>query len=400
MAELCNISLEQGGRQLEGITLSGRQYPERTRWVTLGAGAGINGEALVEALDHDKTGQVVACMAGHQSDPSVFIKKYPHHPAVALDSMDDLKAMFGKDESLAFYYPAVPSQARDKRILDVLEHFPRAIMLAEKPSHCTVEEAVTFKKQLAEHNIDESRFFVGMHSPLHPSRQLLLEQIEERKDQLDAVLIKNHYPKDPTVPGDGRCYDEKTGGAMLDLGVYVLQQADEVARLLGVDLLEELPKMETRDIQVKKAPNSRVDIETYINFKVKGVSFALSARLNPGTDTGEEQIVWFKESADEQGEVRRGKLTLGKACHPHWGNGVFLENHDGTVQTFPGSEDAKPSYSYQLDMCQDHLRKHAEGPTPSPSEWHTLDYQIRLLKLLDIVAELASTNENLDNYKL
>ena len=56
MAELCNISLEQGGRQLEGIALSGRQYPERTRWVTLGAGAGINGEALVEALDHDKTG--------------------------------------------------------------------------------------------------------------------------------------------------------------------------------------------------------------------------------------------------------------------------------------------------------------------------------------------------------
>ena len=48
---------------------------------------------------------------------------------------------------------------------------------------------------------------------------------------------------------------------MLDLGVYSLQQADEIARLLEVDILEELKKSGPKDIQIKKAFNSNVDIE-------------------------------------------------------------------------------------------------------------------------------------------
>ena len=100
-----------------------------------------------------------------------------------------------------------------------------------------------------------------MHSPLHPARQIMLQQIENKKDCIDQVIIKHHYPKDPTSPGDLRCYDQLTGGAMLDLGVYSLQQADEIARLLEVDILEELKKSGPKDIQIKKAFNSNLDVE-------------------------------------------------------------------------------------------------------------------------------------------
>jgi len=85
-------------------------------------------------------------MAGYKSDPAAFIRKYPHHPAVAINNLDELKLIFNKNEPLAFYYPAVPSKLRDNRTIDVLEHFPNSIMLAEKPSHSRVEDAINFKR--------------------------------------------------------------------------------------------------------------------------------------------------------------------------------------------------------------------------------------------------------------
>lgn len=113
-------------------------------------------------------------MAGFKSDPSVFINKYPHHPAVAINSLEEMKLIFDKNEPLAFYYPAIPSEFRDNRTLDILEYFSNSIMLAEKPSHSRLEDAINFKKKLADQGINENRFFVGMHSPLHPARQVML----------------------------------------------------------------------------------------------------------------------------------------------------------------------------------------------------------------------------------
>lgn len=109
MAELSNISLKQGGRQLENITLSSNQYPNKTKWVSLGAGAGINKEALVEALDQGDLGHVVGCMPGFESDPAIFIDKYPNQPAITFNTFDELKKVYSKNDSLAFYYPATPS---------------------------------------------------------------------------------------------------------------------------------------------------------------------------------------------------------------------------------------------------------------------------------------------------
>jgi len=83
--------------------------------------------------------------------------------------------MFDKNEQLAFYYPAAPSEARDKRALDVLAHFPNSIMLAEARPHSSVEHALNFKKQLADNKINENRFLIGMHSPLHPAREEMLK---------------------------------------------------------------------------------------------------------------------------------------------------------------------------------------------------------------------------------
>jgi len=83
--------------------------------------------------------------------------------------------------------------------------------------------------------------------------------------------------------------------------------------------------------------------------------------MNPGTDCSEEQVVWFKETSDQKSTAPRNKITLGKAVHPHFSNGVYLENHDGSVETFASSKNPKSTYSYQLEMCQDHLIKMNES---------------------------------------
>lgn len=77
-----------------------------------------------------------------------------------------------------------------------------------------------------------------MHNPLHPSRKAIMKFLNENKEnyKVYAVEAYNHYPKDPTNPRDGRIYDKKFGGTMKDLGVYVLQQADEIGRVNGFDL--------------------------------------------------------------------------------------------------------------------------------------------------------------------
>lgn len=114
-------------------------------------------------------------MPGFESDPSTFIESYPQTPAITIKSLDELKSVYGKEEAIAFYYPAVPSKQRDERTLDVLEHFPNSIVLAEKPSHPNAEAARAFKKALEDRKIDTNRFIIGMHAPLHPSRQAILD---------------------------------------------------------------------------------------------------------------------------------------------------------------------------------------------------------------------------------
>ncbi len=47
---------------------------------------------------------------------------------------------------MAFYYPSVPHQARDDNALLLLQHFPKSIVLVEKPSHNTADDARIFAK--------------------------------------------------------------------------------------------------------------------------------------------------------------------------------------------------------------------------------------------------------------
>lgn len=182
MAELSNISLKQGGKEIKNITLSANQYPDKIKWITLGASSGINEVGLVGAIDQVDNAHVVGCLQGYDEDPAVFIDKYPHQPAITFESLDQLKEVYGKDEMLAFYYPATPSQKRDDRIVEFLDYFPNSICLGEKPSHGKADDAKAFKKALEDRNIDLNRFMIGMHAPLHPSRIALLDFLKNNKD--------------------------------------------------------------------------------------------------------------------------------------------------------------------------------------------------------------------------
>lgn len=195
-------------------------------------------------------------------DGSQFIKDYPTQPAIAIQSIKEMKEMFAKDEHLVFYYPCIPCKDRDENTLDILEHFTNSVMLTEKPSHANRTTAVEFKKALEERNIDQRRLIVGMHSFLHPARKAMEKFLKENLHKYEIIGVEayNHYPKDPTNPRDGRCFRKDIGGVLLDLGVYVYQQADEIARYIGFDIKEALSNASKKTIALKNNPDG-IDIE-------------------------------------------------------------------------------------------------------------------------------------------
>jgi hypothetical protein len=67
--------------------MSANQYPNKFRWITIDAGACINGEALVQAVEFGQSGHVIGAMTCFKCDGSQFIKDYPNQPAIAIQSI-------------------------------------------------------------------------------------------------------------------------------------------------------------------------------------------------------------------------------------------------------------------------------------------------------------------------
>ena len=114
--------------------------------MTLGSGAQINKEALVDPSIELSSTQVVGCVSGFSSNPMNFVKQYAYLPTIAFNSLEDLKKYHKEDQSLMFYYPTVPSKKRDDSTIDLIKHFPKSLMLLEKPSHNKADEAKQFKQ--------------------------------------------------------------------------------------------------------------------------------------------------------------------------------------------------------------------------------------------------------------
>jgi predicted dehydrogenase len=161
-------------------------------------------------------------------------------------SIEEIISNFDKDTQLNFYYPTIPHRERDEYTLKLLHHFPNAIMLCEKPSHNSAIEARAFSELLSS---DKDRFLVGMHSSLHVSRKVLLEQVQKYKDEVESVSIHFNYPKNPHDPTAARVYSPPIGGVCLDLGVYVFQLASEIGEILGYKLHDF--NHESKEIEIK-----------------------------------------------------------------------------------------------------------------------------------------------------
>ena len=108
--------------------------------------------------------------------------------------------------------------------IEMLKHFPRCTLMVEKPSHNSLQEAKDFRERLEQNGIAKDRFLIGMHAHLHPSRAVFAKLVQEHADEIVGVSVSFNYPKNPHNPRDRRTFDPRTGGVLLDLGVYVLQQ--------------------------------------------------------------------------------------------------------------------------------------------------------------------------------
>lgn len=123
-------------------------------------------------------------MSGFSSDPMNFVRKYPQLPTSAFKSLDEIKKTYSQSEPLIFYYPTVPNRTRDLNTIALLQHFPNAAMLMEKPSHNTTAEAVAFMQEIGP---DEDRLYIGMHNSLHPGNKSLLEQCSIHKEDIVGI---------------------------------------------------------------------------------------------------------------------------------------------------------------------------------------------------------------------
>lgn len=94
---------------------------------------------------------------------------------IGLENINEIKSNFGKNETLFFYYPTIPNPKRDSDAIDLLNHFPNAFILFEKPSHNSLSDALAFKEKLDKVPRGRQRFGVGMHNSLHPSRKMFLD---------------------------------------------------------------------------------------------------------------------------------------------------------------------------------------------------------------------------------
>ena len=91
-----------------------------------------------------------------------------------------------------------------------------------------------------------------MHTYLHECQKKLLEIIKENKDQVEGMHVVFNYPKNPHVKSDQRVYDKDHGGTMLDLGIYVFEQAREILEVLELDIHQF--DQDQKDIWIRYTP--------------------------------------------------------------------------------------------------------------------------------------------------
>jgi hypothetical protein len=126
--------------------LTRESAPEKHGWVTLSSDAQINRESLVEASEEIGKSIVIGQMPGKAGNVARFKNAHSNHPALTFSSVDEIISTFDSNKPIAFYYPSVPHAERDINTLRLLQEFPKSIMLYEKPSHNTAEDAKVFKK--------------------------------------------------------------------------------------------------------------------------------------------------------------------------------------------------------------------------------------------------------------
>ena len=88
-----------------------------------------------------------------------------------------------------------------------------------------------------------------MHTYLHDCQAKILDLVKDKKDEIEDIYIVFNYPKDPHDKDNQRMYDKDHGGTMLDLGIYVFEEAREILEVLGLDL-HQFDK-ENKDIWIK-----------------------------------------------------------------------------------------------------------------------------------------------------
>ena len=117
----------------------------------------------------------------------------------------------------------MPNQRRDDLSIELMKHYPKCVMLFEKPSHNSAQDAKTYAENLEKNNLKSNRLLIGMHSFLHANNHQLLDLVEKHKDEIEAIECALNYPKNPHDPSAARTYDKSHGGVMLDLGIYVFE---------------------------------------------------------------------------------------------------------------------------------------------------------------------------------
>jgi len=347
--------------------------------VTLGCSAQINRESIVEPSQNSGLGHIVGCLDDFKggSAGSDFIRKYPQHPTVDIESIENLPLFLGEEDRVVFYYSILPSDQRNTNSVQLLKRFPNSILLIEKPSQLNYKKALEFKALLQQEGVDSNRVVVGMHSPIHPAQKCLMELIREVKNEIVHIDCHFNYPKNPHDPSSYRVYDKDCGGAMLDLGVYVYNMVKEIGQIVGFKLSDF--DHSNKEVWLKRDANG-VDIESIatLSYMDGRIGARMETKINPGSNHSEELKVTLKNG---------DKIVCNQFAHWHDSCGVFIEHTDGSVTNFPESQNPKSTYQFQFEHIHQLISSGQDGHFEVDKSLK-LENQIELLEFIDILRNM------------
>jgi predicted dehydrogenase len=355
-AQACASSL-QAGKAVDichPTTWTDMTWP---RWVVVGTGTIARQFVAAVRLAHK--GYVAAVVSRDRQRGEAFAREF----CIPLVFVGHDHAQWLARTDLDVAYIASPHTSHAEHIEMCLEH--KKHVLCEKPLCPNPEEARRLQQLAARHGVF---LMEGMWMKCFPAfRKMLALVVEEQRiGTLTKLQVEHAFAGGTRLAHDNRLVDPALGGgALLDIGVYILALADSL-----------VPSAEVGRVLLGQCELHPVtDVETSLDFEIE-------FRAKPGP-----VVLQASCSIDRPGSNTailhgtHGQLVLEAPYHcPHT---LRLQRHGEKEQVF--HEPYVNGLQYEIQEFVRHVDGSARTGSAAAAPWASLDSSIRVLHVLEML---------------